>query len=636
MAKQSALKRFVALLGFYFTASFCVAQSPTDSAKFFMVNLGEGTDIGLKTEIFVDSVAGFSFTDVLKLPFTPLESFTQKKKIHRNLVSSTFYLKLHFGNSSTVPVSGYFFPGINYSKIDVYKLGVGVEKLTNTGNVSGYRKLTIGAGEETDYLVVLKMIKNDFNTIDPQFIQSSYFDKYQKHNTGFKNDIQVYGLILSGIVLMMILFMISNYIISKKTEFLYNALYSASIFMLMLLNAILLRTSTNFTNFYYSYFDFFLLVIGSVFYLEFLRKFLNTESNHQQLDKFLKYSFQFVLLLLGVYSVLHFFTSSYLPQYYLENVMKIFMLIIGIIFIILALKKQDRLFNYIAAGNTALIFFSIISLLFIFLNPSNHSFLNSSVVHYNTGVVIELAFFLVGLTYKNRRELIVGIQQQEALKQDAEKQEYETQIAIIKAQQEVKNRISADMHDDLGAGMTTISLYSELAKKKLGDNQIPEIEKITSSANELLNKMNAIIWSMSSSNDSLNNMIAYIRSYAIEYFEDTGIKCKINLPENLPNVIVNGEIRRNVFLVVKEALNNILKHSKATEVNIDLIRVEDGLTLTIQDDGVGINFEKIRQFGNGLKNMRKRMADFGIDFNIENKNGTLITLHRTIAAFNFS
>jgi signal transduction histidine kinase len=181
--------------------------------------------------------------------------------------------------------------------------------------------------------------------------------------------------------------------------------------------------------------------------------------------------------------------------------------------------------------------------------------------------------------------------------------------------------------------MTSIRLYSELAKRKLINTPIPEIEKISSSANELLSKMNAIIWSMSSSNDTLNNMIAYIRSYALEYFEDTGVNCKISIPENLPNVEVVGEIRRNVFLVVKEALNNILKHSKATEVNIKLVRAQDGLTLYIQDNGTGIDMNKLRQFGNGLKNMKKRMEAIKIDFTIENSEGTLITLHRKIATF---
>jgi len=204
---------------------------------------------------------------------------------------------------------------------------------------------------------------------------------------------------------------------------------------------------------------------------------------------------------------------------------------------------------------------------------------------------------------------------------------------VINAQQEERNRISADMHDDLGAGMTTIRLYSELAKSKLSDNPIPEIEKISSSANELLNKMNAIIWSMSSSNDSLGNMIAYIRSYALEYFEDSGVNCRINIPENLPNIEVIGEIRRNVFLVVKEALNNILKHSKATEVEITLERNGDELSLYIQDNGIGINLNSLRQFGNGLKNMKKRMNDVSIEFSIENRNGTLVTLRRKVLQF---
>jgi signal transduction histidine kinase len=135
---------------------------------------------------------------------------------------------------------------------------------------------------------------------------------------------------------------------------------------------------------------------------------------------------------------------------------------------------------------------------------------------------------------------------------------------------------------------------------------------------------------MSNSNDSLENMIAYIRSYSQEYFENTGVRCKIDIMEGLPNVEVSGAVRKNVFLVVKETLNNILKHAKATEVSIALQRVPDGLALYIQDNGVGIDLDKIRRFGNGLKNMKKRMEEMNIDFAIENKNGTLVTLHYAI------
>ncbi|HMC99535.1 MAG TPA: ATP-binding protein, partial [Ferruginibacter sp.] len=337
--------------------------------------------------------------------------------------------------------------------------------------------------------------------------------------------------------------------------------------------------------------------------------------------------------LLIVYTYLNFFTHGYIPQFLLENIMKFLILGLGVSFIVLAFKLRDRLFTYIAAGNAALVIFSAISLALIWIDNRVTNLFDSPVFYYNMGIVSELIFFLLGLTYKNRSEIIERIKEQEAMKMEAEKKEFESQIAIIKAQQEERNRISADMHDDLGAGMTTIRLYSELAKNKLHDNPMPEIDKISSSSNELLNKMNAIIWSMSSSNDSLGNLTAYIRSYALEYFEGTGVDCRITIPEDLPNIEVIGEIRRNVFLVVKEALNNILKHAKATKVTLSLVRVDDGLTFYIHDNGVGIDLDKLRMFGNGLKNMKKRMQDVHIDFSIENNNGTLITLHRKIEDF---
>ena len=248
-------------------------------------------------------------------------------------------------------------------------------------------------------------------------------------------------------------------------------------------------------------------------------------------------------------------------------------------------------------------------------------------LYYEVGIVSELIFFLLGLTYKNRVELIEKTREQETLKREAEKQNFESKLAVIKAQQEERNRISADMHDDLGAGVTAIRLYSELAKKKIANGSLPEIEKISASANELLNNMNAIIWTMSSQNDTLDNMVAYIRSYSLEYFEGTGINCHTHVDDDLPNIPVSGDIRRNIYLVVKEALNNILKHAKATEVFISLKRVPQGLSLYIHDNGSGIDLGNLRRFGNGLNNMKRRMEERHISFKIENKNGTLITMH---------
>lgn len=157
------------------------------------------------------------------------------------------------------------------------------------------------------------------------------------------------------------------------------------------------------------------------------------------------------------------------------------------------------------------------------------------------------------------------------------------------------------------------------------ENTPVEIEKISRSADDVLNKMNAIIWSMNSGNDTLDNLVSYIRSYAIEYFDGTPVDCRVQVAEQLPAKELTGDKRRNIFLSVKESLNNILKHAGATTVIIR-INTDEGLEIVISDNGKGIDLENLRQFGNGLKNIARRMESIGGSYRIENKNGTVTTL----------
>jgi signal transduction histidine kinase len=627
------VKQINTLLIFLLLGYFSQGQTPAVSDTVFIADIKNESNLISKSQYYFDSSNSLTLAQVIQKPFQRFKTAYSKIKIKPGLINSVVYMKILFSNNTDKEVSAYLNPGISFKNYNIYKTEGQAFYIQDSSNLSGFKMFSVKAGETVCILMEIKPLKTAHGNLSPVLINAGYLAQYKYLVSRQKTDTQVSGLVLSGILLMMIIFMITNFIFSRKIEFLYNATYSLCMFLLIFFNSTIVSTSTVFYNIYYAYIDFFLLVTGTVFYISFTRMFLDTKNNYLLLDRILKYSERFILLLLLIFTFFNFFTDTFLPQHYLESIIKILFLLLGSAFIFLALKRKDRLFVYIAAGNGMLVFFSLISFLLQLLKVKPTEILIDALFYYNLGIVLELAFFLLGLTYKNRNELIKEIKKQEALKLDAEKKEFETQLAVITAQQEERNRISADMHDDLGAGMTTISLYSALAKNKLAGNQIPEIEKISSAANDLLNKMNAIIWSMNNSNDSLGNMIAYIRSYALEYFEDTGITCKIDIAENLPNVQVIGSIRRNVFLVVKEALNNILKHAKATEVNITLIRVENCLTLYIQDNGTGINMDKLRQFGNGLKNMKKRMADIDVEFSIENKNGTLITMTRKVTTF---
>jgi signal transduction histidine kinase/ligand-binding sensor domain-containing protein len=187
-------------------------------------------------------------------------------------------------------------------------------------------------------------------------------------------------------------------------------------------------------------------------------------------------------------------------------------------------------------------------------------------------------------------------------------------------------RISSDMHDDLGSGLSTIRLLSEVAKRKIKDpSQTREVERISETAGEMVDKMSEIIWAMNSSNDSLANLIAYMRSFAAEFLEHAHISHQFYIPETIPNIKLSGGTRRNIYLAVKESLHNVVKHANATEVMVE-VKVHRNMTIMIKDNGKGFDQEKVRLFGNGLKNIQKRMMAVGGNADITSNNGTIVFL----------
>ena len=624
--KLTALSFFL----FFYIGAF--AQVFSDTSPITISHIPDSQLITRQCTIFIDSTGTKSVAGIPGQAWQPLNQAEPKQFIPTDWITRKVFLKFTLRNNADSARTVYFIAGHIIRKNNFYALHPdgSTSEVPDKSKADGFQPLVVPAGKTQTFIAAFDFTKRQHNFLAPQLVNAGYLSKYQKFQY-YRYDGQLpVGFLLSGILLMMIFFTAANYIIGKKKEFLYNCCYSICMFGLIFLTTLLERKSGLFASLFREYIDFLLLAVGTVFYIAFTRKFLETKTRHPLLNKIFVYEEKFVLLILVAFTYIVFFTDNFPLQLFLENGMKLIVLAIGILYIAIAIGQKNKLMNYLAVGNAILIVFSIISFLRIQFPVRDKSIFSSSMLYYEVGIVSELISFLLGLTYKNRVELIEKTKEQEALKLETEKQLFETKLAVIKAQQEERNRISADMHDDLGAGVTAIRLYSELAKKRIEKGSIPEIDKISASANELLNNMNAIIWTMSSNNDTLDNMVAYIRSYSLEYFENTGVNCHTYVDEDLPNIYVSGDIRRNVYLVVKEALNNILKHAKATEVNISLKRVPDGLSLFIQDNGTGIDFGNLRRFGNGLNNMKKRMEQRSISFNIENNNGTLITLHYDI------
>ncbi|MDB6133234.1 MAG: Histidine kinase [Verrucomicrobiales bacterium] len=194
-----------------------------------------------------------------------------------------------------------------------------------------------------------------------------------------------------------------------------------------------------------------------------------------------------------------------------------------------------------------------------------------------------------------------------------------------------RSRIARDIHDDLGANLTQISLLSAL-----GQEQRHEPEKaraqfaaIAATSGELVQAMDAIVWAVNPSQDTLESLARYLVRFAGDFFEHTQVRLRLDVPPQLPRADLSSEVRHNLFLAAKEALHNALHHAGAGEVRLSLSvegrtpditttagrnahGVPGGLMVEIEDDGCGFTPERVAdQGGNGLGNMHHRLTECG-------------------------
>jgi ligand-binding sensor domain-containing protein/two-component sensor histidine kinase len=185
---------------------------------------------------------------------------------------------------------------------------------------------------------------------------------------------------------------------------------------------------------------------------------------------------------------------------------------------------------------------------------------------------------------------------------------YRYRIKQIMRLQKVRNTIATDLHDDIGSALTNISILAELSRNKNQQNAFSENlpGRISEESIVAQQALDDIIWSVNSNNDTLNQTMARMRRYAAEVFEPVGINCNLDF-ENIPGDIkLNMEQRKDIYLVFKECLNNVIKHASAKNVFIKIEVERNVFQLKIADDGKG--FDTLKQTDrNGLKNIRSRI-----------------------------
>ncbi|HEX5155422.1 MAG TPA: two-component regulator propeller domain-containing protein [Parafilimonas sp.] len=207
------------------------------------------------------------------------------------------------------------------------------------------------------------------------------------------------------------------------------------------------------------------------------------------------------------------------------------------------------------------------------------------------------------------------------------KTKLQQQKMLLEKQQAIQSerlRISSELHDDLGSGLSTIRLISEMMKDASGDNTISsQLHKISDSSKELVQKMNEIVWALNINNDNLQSLLAYIRQYAVKTLDDMGISCNVAISESVPVLTIAGIERRMIFLMVKECIHNIIKHSKATQVMIE-ITLQENISIKIADDGIGFAPGENGVHHFGIINLKQRAKQLNGSIEWLQNNGTTV------------
>lgn len=192
------------------------------------------------------------------------------------------------------------------------------------------------------------------------------------------------------------------------------------------------------------------------------------------------------------------------------------------------------------------------------------------------------------------------------------------QLAVAEMEAAVereRSRISQDMHDELGARLTKISILGELARRGTvqSEESWKHIRNLSLMARQTAESLSDLIWTVKPANDSLRSLANRLSQHAHEFLQETDLRCRLEIPDDLPGAPISSEVRRQIVLAVKEALTNAVKHARASEIHAAL-RIENGhFVVSISDNGRGFSIgpEGEPGAGNGLSNMRDRLHAVG-------------------------
>jgi len=415
--------------------------------------------------------------------------------------------------------------------------------------------------------------------------------------------VYLFYFFFQGILFFQVLFLLVFYANTKTKESLYFGLF-------LLFTGINFFISTPemfynstgavvFNSWWFKLFNIPLVTTGNIFFTLFLRDFFGTLIKNKTLSLIIKAALLIQYFLYIPFIILYLLGK---PTEIIFNIVNFVGLSSCIWMTIIIVMRKMKYANLVAIGFVFYIIGSFLTsyMLILMMNGRHHLFVDQYPLFFvKVGILAVMICYLVAIIkkwYFQEKEIAV--------------QKLESALLVEKMQNQIymeRSRIAADMHDDMGAGLSSMRYLSTAMKSEIQDEAMKKkLDKLISESDELVDKMNEIIWTLNSTDETLEDSLYYIRSQCSKMLDHAHIHFEYNLPASIPHAMISSEEKRNLFLVIKEAVHNVIKHASANSIVIEC-SITDKLDFSVTDNGKGFIPELVKTKGNGLLNYKKRI-----------------------------
>ncbi len=429
------------------------------------------------------------------------------------------------------------------------------------------------------------------------------------------------NVFFNGLLVFQLLYIILQWFLVRRVEYIYYALYIISVFAYFwprhIVSTMNIEGLDTFFAYFVMYFNDILLLLPTYFYLRFCRYFIDMPHHRPKWNKIVKY-FEYCFLFL---TVIILFTNVLIPNDLPKNTFVLASVGIQFFLSIVVLRMfydvKLILTRFILTAGIIAITAHLLALsisvfgLYIYFNIS-------PIAITMTAIIIEIAIFNSGLLFKARQMEDDKFKAQTILLEELEaKQKLQLEYAGV------RDKISRDLHDDIGSTLSSVSIYSYAAKDKLSKGDISQTKDllalIEKNALSTLNSMGDLVWAINPLNDSITKLFERINTFGYSILTVKDCKFEMNIDPDFYNFKLNLEQRRSLLLICKEALNNVAKYAEASEVRLKIYRHGEKFRVEISDNGKGFNISE-DQNGNGLRSMKTRAAKLSNFFEIKSTN----------------